>query len=224
MSPAGIDAMSNPLPPTRRSPASVCAAQAIACGLVMTVIAYLDAWQQAQGNYILFSDRHLAVLEMQNITTALDAYRIAHSAWPESIDELPRDFAYPIQLPATGPLLDPWGHGFVYRADDNDFELSSLGQDGKPGGDGLDADLPFHPHKQWSASATLWQFTFDMPTRGFKLASLISGVATAVLCWMMLRETQLRSLPARVLAWTVTLGMALMMAWTMTALHIPSGH
>ena len=40
-------------------------------------------------------------------------------------------------------MLDPWGHPFVYRApgQDSDYDLVSLGGDGKEGGTGDDADL-----------------------------------------------------------------------------------
>jgi general secretion pathway protein G len=50
----------------------------------------------------------------------------------------------------SGPYLakalppDPWGHAYVYRQpgnDGHDYELSSLGKDGKPGGTGENADL-----------------------------------------------------------------------------------
>jgi len=40
--------------------------------------------------------------------------------------------------------LDPWGHSYVYAqpgTHQNDFDLASLGRDGRPGGTGEDADL-----------------------------------------------------------------------------------
>jgi general secretion pathway protein G len=49
----------------------------------------------------------------------------------------------------TGPYLkkavpnDPWGRPYVYRVPGSkgDFDLYSLGKDGKPGGSGEDADI-----------------------------------------------------------------------------------
>ena len=40
--------------------------------------------------------------------------------------------------------VDPWSHPYVYKspgATGNGFDLMSYGKDGKPGGEGLDADL-----------------------------------------------------------------------------------
>ncbi len=45
---------------------------------------------------------------------------------------------YLAQLPA-----DPWGNPYVYRepGESGTYDLVSLGADGQPGGDGLDADI-----------------------------------------------------------------------------------
>ena len=40
--------------------------------------------------------------------------------------------------------LDPWGNAYVYAAPgthDNDFDLTSFGKDGRPGGTGENADI-----------------------------------------------------------------------------------
>ena len=43
---------------------------------------------------------------------------------------------------SDGPVdKDYWGHPYVYWSDGTLFELTSLGEDGKPGGKGEDADL-----------------------------------------------------------------------------------
>jgi type II secretion system protein G len=39
--------------------------------------------------------------------------------------------------------LDAWGHPFVYESDGNTFTLVSYGRDGKPGGEGTDADIVY---------------------------------------------------------------------------------
>jgi general secretion pathway protein G len=40
---------------------------------------------------------------------------------------------------------DPWGRPFVYRSTGLDYELSSLGADGRPGGTGSNADYVRSP-------------------------------------------------------------------------------
>jgi general secretion pathway protein G len=39
--------------------------------------------------------------------------------------------------------LDPWGHPYVYKypGDHGDYDILSYGRDGKPGGEGDDADI-----------------------------------------------------------------------------------
>lgn len=37
--------------------------------------------------------------------------------------------------------VDPWGRSYTYTSDGGSYTLSSLGQDGREGGEGLDADL-----------------------------------------------------------------------------------
>ena len=41
----------------------------------------------------------------------------------------------------TEKMLDPWGRENVYTSDGNTFTIMSLGADGKPGGEGDDADI-----------------------------------------------------------------------------------
>lgn len=36
---------------------------------------------------------------------------------------------------------DPWDHDFVYDSDGKNYNISSLGGDGEPGGEGTDADI-----------------------------------------------------------------------------------
>ncbi|HET8655006.1 MAG TPA: type II secretion system major pseudopilin GspG [Longimicrobiaceae bacterium] len=86
---------------------------------------------------------------------ALDAYRLDNDSYPSTEqglealrlaptgDPLPRDWQGPY-LNKEVPL-DPWGHAYVYRSPGADplheYEISSLGRDGKEGGTGEDADL-----------------------------------------------------------------------------------
>ena len=38
---------------------------------------------------------------------------------------------------------DAWGHPFTYESDGKEFTLTSFGRDGKPGGEGTDADIVY---------------------------------------------------------------------------------
>jgi hypothetical protein len=62
-------------------------------------------------------------------------YRRTH-ALPGSLSQLPPRRGY------RDILTDDWGHALIYRKDgEATFTLTSLGADGRPGGEGEDADL-----------------------------------------------------------------------------------
>lgn len=81
---------------------------------------------------------------------ALEQYRLDVGGYPTTEQGLGALVAKPASVAKwDGPYLaktvplDPWGHPYVYKSpgDHGDVDLISLGRDGQPGGDGLDADL-----------------------------------------------------------------------------------
>ena len=81
---------------------------------------------------------------------ALEQYRLEVGSYPTTEQGLAALVAKPPQATRwDGPYLaksvplDPWGHAYVYKSpgDHGDVDLSSLGRDGQPGGEGLDADI-----------------------------------------------------------------------------------
>jgi general secretion pathway protein G len=93
--------------------------------------------------------------QIQILSLALDAYRVDNDAYPATEQGLESLRTFPIggEPPKNwrGPYLrqivphDPWGRAYVYvapgQANPNGYDLYSLGKDGKPGGDGEDADF-----------------------------------------------------------------------------------
>ncbi len=99
--------------------------------------------------------RNTAKSQIQILSLALDAYRLDNEAFPTSEQGIESLRTVPIagNPPANwkGPYLrqvislDPWGRAYVYVApgvaNPGSYDLYSLGKDGRPGGDGEDADL-----------------------------------------------------------------------------------
>lgn len=95
----------------------------------------------------------VAAADMQSISSALKIYRLDNKTYPTTGQGL----AALVEKPASQPLpsnwheegylpqapVDPWGNPFIYRSpgENAPFDLISLGADGKPGGEGIDADL-----------------------------------------------------------------------------------
>jgi general secretion pathway protein G len=99
--------------------------------------------------------RNSARSQIQILSLALDAYRLDNDAFPTTDQGLEALRTMPVSgtPPANwkGPYLrqlvpmDPWGRPYVYTApgiaNSNSYDLYTLGNDGKPGGEGEDADI-----------------------------------------------------------------------------------
>lgn len=95
----------------------------------------------------------VANTDLRTISAALKMYRLDNGDYPtteqglKALAEKTAIAPVPRNWPADGYLspvpVDPWGNPYVYRspAGDAPFEILSYGKDGKPGGEGLDADL-----------------------------------------------------------------------------------
>jgi len=94
-----------------------------------------------------------AQADIRAISTALDLYRLDNFKHPTSeqgLQALVKQPADPsiTNYPAGGYLkslpIDPWNNPYQYVSpgpDGRDYEITTYGRDGKPGGDGYDADI-----------------------------------------------------------------------------------
>ncbi len=93
-----------------------------------------------------------AVAEIHNIENAFKFYRLDNFAYPsteQGIDALITKPSDPnVRNWKTGGYLgrlpkDPWGNPYLYLNPGNNGEIDiyTLGRDGQPGGEGIDADI-----------------------------------------------------------------------------------
>ena len=99
----------------------------------------------------------VAKSDLHTIGASLEMYRLDARTYPTTAQGLRALTEKPVEAPvppvwATGgylptPPVDPWGNTYIYRspADKAPFEIKSLGADGKPGGDGVNADISSLP-------------------------------------------------------------------------------
>lgn len=92
-------------------------------------------------------------MQMESIATALHQYRLDNGVYPDSsqglraLVEKPSSGRIPRNYPQRGYMdvmpEDAWGNEFIYVAPGRhgDFDLTSLGSDGMPGGEGVDTDI-----------------------------------------------------------------------------------
>ncbi|SEL57493.1 general secretion pathway protein G [Roseateles sp. YR242] len=98
------------------------------------------------------SERSTAKAQIEGLGKALDAYRLDTGRYPTTEQGLNALYVKPTDEPKwNGPYLqkavplDPWGQAYVYRTpgQGGDFDLSSNGRDGQPGGEGDGADITY---------------------------------------------------------------------------------
>jgi general secretion pathway protein G len=95
----------------------------------------------------------VANADLRTIAASLEMYRLDNRSYPTASQGLGALTAMPSEPPlppnwtAGGYLpnlpTDPWGNPYVYTTSGqgSPYALMSLGADGQPGGDGVDADL-----------------------------------------------------------------------------------
>lgn len=97
------------------------------------------------------SEVTIAKAQIESFEKSLDTYRLDVGRYPDAEDGLAALLVAPPSAGAkwNGPYLkkrlppDPWGHPYAYRSPGAraDYEIVSMGKDGKPGGSGEDADI-----------------------------------------------------------------------------------
>lgn len=96
------------------------------------------------------SERTAAANQVDALRKATDSYRMDVGRFPKTEEGLPVLMTRPDgEARWNGPYLqksiplDPWGNPYVYRIPGavGDYDIVSYGKDGRPGGEGEDADI-----------------------------------------------------------------------------------
>lgn len=95
----------------------------------------------------------VAETDIRSIASALELYRLDNRSYPTTSQGLEALVRKPVSAPvppswAPGGYVvdlprDPWDNEYVYRSPGTTggYDLVSLGADGRPGGEGVDADI-----------------------------------------------------------------------------------
>ena len=101
-------------------------------------------------NQLSKSNTKIAAAQIASLEQALDQYRLDVGAYPTTELGLAALYEKPTNVDRwQGPYLkkpappDPWGRAYLYKSpgDHGEYDLSSLGIDGQPGGTGEAADV-----------------------------------------------------------------------------------
>ena len=92
---------------------------------------------------------NLARAQVQTLAEKVQQYEMDTGGLPPTLDALVDNTANAAgwlgPYAKAGELKDPWNHPYVYRVpgEGQAFDLASLGKDGQPGGESVDADVKF---------------------------------------------------------------------------------
>jgi general secretion pathway protein G len=120
--------------------------------VVLVILGLLAAFAAPQVlNYLGRAKTDAAKVQVQNIASILDLYRLDVGSYPDESDGLDALLEPPADAPRwNGPyvnrrdaLIDPWGEMYVYRhpGEHGAYDLYSLGADQSEGGEGEDQDI-----------------------------------------------------------------------------------
>lgn len=94
--------------------------------------------------------------EIKAMESGLKMYRMENSGYPTTeqglealvqkpdIEPIPRNWKKGGYIEVEGSPKDPWENLYIYRSpgeDDREYEIISLGADGREGGEGVNADI-----------------------------------------------------------------------------------
>lgn len=120
--------------------------------IVIAILALLAVVGTLQlSGYLGRSRTDIARLQVDQLSTALELFRVDVKRLPTTEEGLGALLHAPPNVPGwRGPYLkksqaivDPWGRSFIYRrpGEHGEYDLSSYGADGHPGGSGEDEDV-----------------------------------------------------------------------------------
>ena len=193
-------------------------------GAAVAVVAFLGAYRNLQGWLGLRYDESEARWRLDDLERKIEEHRKSDGRLPTSLAEVVRVEEARFGADVEGRPLDPWGRPFQYRAMGDRFDLHSFGRDGRPGGEGSDADVYPRSANRPFPPPTIRQFYFDFPTEGIRRTCQVAGVIAALACFTAPRRHAPeagRGMVAGVVATSIG---AILVAIFLSALHVPNGH
>ena len=189
---------------------------ALLFGLASASISLCAGRQQAEESAVAYGQditRHNVKLTVE----AIEAFRQKHYHLPQDLSEL-------LESP-TGDAYDAWHRPLEYSVRGDRYIVISYGEDGRPGGAGLNGDITSENYKH-SPGITMMQYLTRPETQGMVIAEIGTGVVAAILCYFLVRPVVLtkRNLLPLAIGLGTALFASIFVGGIVTILHIPSGH
>ncbi|MGO8672668.1 MAG: type II secretion system protein GspG [Capsulimonadaceae bacterium] len=161
----------------------------LVCGLSVSLFAIFASWKAAEHNFYPFNYEHMVTTaEFSRLDSSIAEYRAKTGRLPKSIRE--RDLPQESVSSANGWPLDGWNRPILYRIHGTTYTLLSYGRDGKPGGDGLDADVR-SDRRSSNVAITMSQFLTRSTASDGLLRALTGGLAVSIAMFVGTRSGKL---------------------------------
>jgi general secretion pathway protein G len=214
---------------------------ALVVGTIIFVVCRNTAYKGFRDSHVVQIKSTYTLRGMASVRDAIEDYREENGVLPTSLrDVSPRENAY-YRTDESGIPVDEWERPLRYSTDDADYRLVSYGRDGKPGGEGLDADLStsdllgqeegtrgWHPLPE-RAKPTFEQFVedrgeFGMGGSGRRMfvTSIVTGGLAFLVAFLTLWRS--RNLERMIIGLIVTTLGAVFIGALIVGMHAPTGH
>ncbi len=196
----------------------------IVTAAILAVTSYTIVWIRLRDNFAGSWTHSDERFRLDSVARLLETYQKEHGAYPDKLIQVVKDSTEEDQL------LDTWGHMYDYRVTAEGYELSSLGRDGQPGGESLDADFDAHTlnwrtvnPKAPPARISFFEFSEVNPRSG---ACVFYSVVVGIAVFFSSLPSS-KGIPPRsqvFVSAVFTTIFSLIVAGFMSVAHIPSGH
>jgi general secretion pathway protein G len=156
----------------------------LSTAIFVVVMANICAWVFTGSIYLGMDYRfHRTAWAIVAISSCIEDYAETNGHFPASLSDVPdiKRMALICDIGEDQLICDDWGWPLHYEMKKGAFVLCSFGREGRPGGEGLDADI-CSDNLRALYFTPFWQFVFDLPTTPVKAISLIVGIATCLIC------------------------------------------
>lgn len=158
--------------------------------LLIGIIALAAGWTGAEQAFNLRGPPSETAYCLECLHNAIVAYQGSEGGYPRQLDDLSTWLdTRPALNPgfaSDGTCHDGWDHPIAYVGGPTSFQATSFGRDGRPGGDGLDADTTIdviHGPRPADTKLTLSQFLEKGRCRILLIWAAISALVAGVLCF-----------------------------------------
>jgi hypothetical protein len=188
--------------------------------LIISLTAYLCAWQQYRGWRLFRQDQWHTQFQFKTIADDIENYKAVKKRLPATLAELHPASGWPDEH--DDRPVDYWHRPFHYKVDGDHFELYSYGRDGKPGGLGLDADIYHNRPRTNEQRLTLWQFSNAWGVVGILFVCILAGsIAIPLFFSFRTRPVSARPSLRKVVATAV---FSIVFAAVISVFYLPNGH